>query len=153
MPELRSRLAQPADAATIAAIHNQGIVDRVATFQTVPRDAETVARQLTAKGDRYPTVVVERDGQIVAWAGVSSYRETPWYAGIGEHSPVIRARILQACAWLGVSLDTVANERGDSCISSTGSKVSAWVVPTNEELMIARHTLALINSRKDGHVE
>ena len=74
-------------------------------------------------------------------------------AGIGEHSPVIRARILQACAWLGVSLDTVANERGDSCISSTGSKVSAWVVPTNEELMIARHTLALINSRKDGHVE
>ncbi|SDW46095.1 acetate/propionate family kinase [Nitrosomonas communis] len=74
-------------------------------------------------------------------------------AGIGEHSPVIRARILQACAWLGVSLDTVANERGGPYISSTGSKVSAWVIPTNEELMIARHTLALINSRKDGHVE
>ncbi|WP_430232933.1 acetate/propionate family kinase [Nitrosomonas communis] len=74
-------------------------------------------------------------------------------AGIGEHSPVIRARILQDCAWLGVSVDTAANERGDSCISSTGSKVSAWVVPTNEELMIARHTLALINSRKGGHVE
>jgi acetate kinase len=74
-------------------------------------------------------------------------------AGIGEHSPVIRARILQACAWLGVSADTAANERSDSCISSTGSKVSAWVIPTNEELMIARHTLALINSRRDGHVE
>ncbi|AKH37979.1 MULTISPECIES: acetate/propionate family kinase [Nitrosomonas] len=74
-------------------------------------------------------------------------------AGIGEHSPVIRARILQACAWLGVSVDTAANERSDSCISSTDSKVSAWVIPTNEELMIARHTLALINSRKGGHVE
>ncbi len=69
-------------------------------------------------------------------------------AGIGEHSPVIRARILQACAWLGVLVDTVANERGGPCISSTDSKVSAWVIPTNEELMIARHTLALMVNRE-----
>lgn len=86
MPDLRTRLAQPADADAIATIHNQGIADRVATFQTVPRDAETVARQLAAKGDRYPMIVVELDGKIVAWAGVGPYRETPWYAGIGEHS-------------------------------------------------------------------
>lgn len=69
-------------------------------------------------------------------------------AGIGENSPLIRARVLQACAWLGVSLDAAANARGDPRISAAGSAVSAWVIPTNEELMIARHTLALINNRE-----
>lgn len=74
-------------------------------------------------------------------------------AGIGEHSPVIRARILQACAWLGVSTDAAANERGGPCISSTDSNVSVWVIPTNEELMIARHTLALMIDQKGEAIE
>ena len=62
-------------------------------------------------------------------------------AGIGEHSAAIRARICREAAWLGLELDAEANERGEGCISAPGSKVSAWVIPTNEELMIARHTL------------
>lgn len=74
-------------------------------------------------------------------------------AGIGEHSSVIRGRILQACAWLGVSVDAAANICDGLRISVADSAVSAWVIPTNEELMIARHTLALINSRKGGDVE
>jgi acetate kinase len=61
-------------------------------------------------------------------------------AGVGENAPVIRARILQACAWLGVTLDSEANQRGDARITVPDSSVSAWVIPTNEELMIARHT-------------
>jgi len=61
-------------------------------------------------------------------------------AGIGEHAPEIRARILRACAWLGVKFDPDGNQRGDSRISAADSAVSAWVIPTNEELMIARHT-------------
>jgi len=61
-------------------------------------------------------------------------------AGVGENAPVIRARILQACAWLGVTLDPDANQRGDARITAPESSVSAWVIPTNEELMIARHT-------------
>jgi len=65
-------------------------------------------------------------------------------AGIGENSPEIRARIAAACAWLGVRLDADANRGGGPRISTPGSAVSAWVVPTNEELMIARHTLALV---------
>lgn len=65
-------------------------------------------------------------------------------AGIGEHSPLIRARICREAAWLGVELDPAANERGARCISAPGSRVSAWVIPTNEELMIARHTLMTI---------
>lgn len=65
-------------------------------------------------------------------------------AGIGEHSAVIRARIMQACAWLGVRSDDTANQQNNLCISRKDSAVSVWVVPTNEELMIARHTRALV---------
>jgi len=65
-------------------------------------------------------------------------------AGIGENSPEIRARIVAACAWLGITLDGDANRGGGPCISPPGSAVSAWVVPTNEELMIARHAHALV---------
>ena len=61
-------------------------------------------------------------------------------AGIGENSAEIRARIVNACAWLGMTLAVDANQRGDACITTADSVVSAWVVPTNEELMIARHT-------------
>jgi acetate kinase len=66
-------------------------------------------------------------------------------AGIGENSAEIRRRICEASAWLGIELDPAANGgRGARRISSTGSRVSAWVIPTNEELMIARHTGALL---------
>ncbi|MFM9857239.1 acetate/propionate family kinase [Pseudoxanthobacter sp. M-2] len=65
-------------------------------------------------------------------------------AGIGEHSPVIRARIAERLAWLGAELDPAANEAGELVISTAGSRVALMVVPTDEELMIARHTLALI---------
>jgi len=64
---LRTRLATPADAAAIAAIYNEGIADRIATFETEPRTSEQLATQLIEKGDRFPTVVVEREGRIVAW--------------------------------------------------------------------------------------
>ena len=63
-------------------------------------------------------------------------------AGIGEHAASIRARICRDAAWLGVGLDEAANDRGGPRISAPASRASAWVIPTNEELMIARHTLA-----------
>ena len=65
-------------------------------------------------------------------------------AGIGENAAVLRERVCRDAAWLGVELDCEANARGGPRISTTGSRVSAWVVPTNEELMIARHTRALL---------
>jgi len=71
-------------------------------------------------------------------------------AGIGENSVEIRRRIAGASAWLGLELDAAANARGASCISAPGSPVSAWVVPTNEELMIARHTGRLLGLFEDG---
>ncbi len=65
-------------------------------------------------------------------------------AGIGENSPEIRRRICEASAWLGIHLDAAANQASQALITATGSPVSAWVVPTNEELMIARHTGRLL---------
>src|SRR4051812_6606276 len=80
---LRSRLARPADADAIAAIYNQGIEDRVATFETEPRRVEDVLPWL---GRRIPVVVIEAAGQIVAWASASDYRDRPCYEGVAEFS-------------------------------------------------------------------
>jgi acetate kinase len=65
-------------------------------------------------------------------------------AGIGEHASQIRERVCANAQWLGVTLDQQANARGGPRISTDASRVSAWVVPTDEELMIARHTRDLI---------
>lgn len=69
-------------------------------------------------------------------------------AGIGENSPEIRQRICNACKWLGLELDESANRNHGPEISTSRSTVSAWVIPTNEELMIARHTGALLGLAK-----
>jgi acetate kinase len=68
-------------------------------------------------------------------------------AGIGENSPEIRLRICEASAWLGLQLDPEANAGKGPRISSSRSKVSCWVIPTNEELMIANHTGSLLGIR------
>jgi acetate kinase len=65
-------------------------------------------------------------------------------AGIGENSAEIRRRICEASAWLGFEMDQQANLQGGPMISGSGSKVPIWVIPTNEELMIARHTSLLL---------
>ncbi|HXQ74322.1 MAG TPA: acetate/propionate family kinase [Pyrinomonadaceae bacterium] len=69
-------------------------------------------------------------------------------AGIGENSAEIRQRICEASAWLGIELDHAANTERQSKISTSRSKVSVWVIPTNEELMIARHTGLLLGLAK-----
>jgi acetate kinase len=74
-------------------------------------------------------------------------------AGIGENSAAIRERVCRDSAWLGVELDAAANTKGGPRISTAASRVSAWVVPTNEELMIARHTRALLGSAQPQVVE
>ena len=65
-------------------------------------------------------------------------------AGIGENSPTLRARIAANLGWLGAALDPAANTGGESLISPRESGVALYVIPTDEELMIARHTLALL---------
>lgn len=65
-------------------------------------------------------------------------------AGIGENVPAVRRQVCERLAWLGVTIDDAANERGDPCISTPGSQVAVRVIPTDEERMIARHTLAFL---------
>ena len=60
--------------------------------------------------------------------------------GIGEHSVSLRERVCRDAAWLGLDLDRLANEAHGPRLSTAASRVAAWVIPTNEELMIARHT-------------
>jgi acetate kinase len=74
-------------------------------------------------------------------------------AGIGENSPEIRRRICKSAAWLGLELDAHANTHQGPRISTPKSKVSTWVIPTNEEIMIARHTGSLLGLRKPATVE
>jgi acetate kinase len=76
-----------------------------------------------------------------ALGGIDAFAFT---AGIGERSAIVRARIAETLAWLGAELDPAANEAGQGIISRPGSKVGLYVIPTDEELMIARHTVALL---------
>jgi acetate kinase len=68
-------------------------------------------------------------------------------AGIGERAAPIRAAVCRHAAWLGVELDAAANDAGGPRIGAASARAAAWVIPTNEELMIARHTQALVSGR------
>jgi len=87
-------------------------------------------------------VVKEVGAMAAALGGIDGLVFT---AGIGEKSVEVRRRVCEGCSWLGVEIDEEANRGGGPRISKPMSKVSAWVVPTNEELMIARHTGLLLN--------
>jgi acetate kinase len=65
-------------------------------------------------------------------------------AGIGENDAQLRAKVLAKLAWMGAKLDSDANDRHGPRISAEDSKISVWVIPTDEELMIARHTAAMV---------
>lgn len=65
-------------------------------------------------------------------------------AGIGENDPATRSEVTDGCAWLGLTLDRARNLAATGRISADSSRIQAWVVPTNEELMIARHTAGLL---------
>jgi L-amino acid N-acyltransferase YncA len=82
-------VARPAgreDAPAIARIYNQGIEERIATFETEPRSVADMEQVLIEKEGRYPTVVVERGGIVVAWASAGTYRSRACYDPIAEHS-------------------------------------------------------------------
>jgi phosphinothricin acetyltransferase len=78
-----TRPARPVDAAAIARIYNEGIEDRLATFETEPRMAEDIERWLD---EDLPLVVADEEDDVVAWAVAHRYREREAYAGVGEFS-------------------------------------------------------------------
>jgi len=82
---------------------------------------------------------------VAALGGLDAFVFT---AGVGENSPVMRARIAEKLNWLGARLDSSANAAGKTLISENGSRVALYVIATDEELMIARHTLAVLSARR-----
>ena len=80
---MRARPATPHDAAAIAAIYNEGIEDRSATFETRPRTPEDVRAWFDG---RHPIIVIERDGSVVGFAETAPYRPRDCYAGVAEVS-------------------------------------------------------------------
>lgn len=108
---MQARVATPADAATIARIYNEGIVDRVATFETVPRSVEDVQRWFDGA---HPIIVVEHAHEILAFASTSAYRPRACYAGIAEFSVyAARATRSRGAGRLALqSLIVVATEAG-----------------------------------------
>jgi len=83
---LRARSAELRDAAVIAEIYNQGIDERVATFETEHRTADSVQGLLGARAGRYPAVVVEDERRVLGFAWSSEYRPREAYAGVAEFS-------------------------------------------------------------------
>jgi len=139
------RAATAADAADIARIYNEGIADRIATFETELRTAEGMSRTIAERASRYPTVVVERDGRVVAWAGASEYRSRECYAGIAEFSVYVDR------AARGTGAGTAAM-RGliTACESRGFWKLVSRVFPENSA---SRRLLASLGFREVGVYE
>jgi L-amino acid N-acyltransferase YncA len=83
---IRVRPATKDDAAAITRIYNQGIEDRIATFETEPRTTADIEWLLAERDGRYPSIVVEPGGEVAAWASAGTYRSRPCYDPIAEHS-------------------------------------------------------------------
>jgi acetate kinase len=107
--------------------------------------------RLRAAGDRRATLAFDLfvhrakkhlGAMIATLGGVDAVL---FSGGIGENSAAIRERVCRDAAWLGVELDPTANAAGGPRIGTSGARVSAWTIPTNEELMIARHTHRLLS--------
>jgi L-amino acid N-acyltransferase YncA len=107
------RPAATVDADAIARIYNQGIDERGATFETAPRSAEDIRTRLRDHA-QYPVLVAEDAGTVIGWAGLSSYRPRPCYAGIAEFSIYLdrTARGRGVGRQLLEALITAARERG-----------------------------------------
>jgi acetate kinase len=82
-------------------------------------------------------ILLETGALSAVMGGIDGFVFT---GGIGENAAPIRNRVCRGLAWLGLDFDDAANARGGPCISKRGSRVSAWVIPTDEELVIAGHT-------------
>ena len=80
------RAVEERDAEAVARIYNEGIADRIATFETEPRSAEERLNVIRESKDSYAFVVAEEEGRVVGWASTSQYRSRPCYRGVAEFS-------------------------------------------------------------------
>ncbi len=114
----------------------------MATFETEPQSPERMARVIAERGDRYPLVVVERDGHVVAWAGVSKYRPRECYAGVGEFSVYVE-RSARGTGAGSAAMEALMRE----CGSRGFWKLLSRVFPENAA---SRRLLASLGFREVG---
>jgi L-amino acid N-acyltransferase YncA len=124
--ELVVRPARVDDATAIADIYNQGIEERVATFETEPRSADQMAAWLAGKEGRYPVVVAERGGRVLAWAAASSYRPRACYDSVAEFS-VYADREARGTGAAQAALQGLI----DSCEQAGFTKLVSRIFPEN----------------------
>ena len=108
----------------------------------------SATQQATEAIDLYVYRIKQQLGSLAASLG--GLDALVFTAGIGENGASLHRRVCQDAAWLGIELDELANQApasGPRRISTAGSCVAAWVIPTNEELMIAQHTQAVLQGR------
>ena len=120
------RPARPADAEAIAGIYNQGIEERIATFETEPRSTEDMQAYITEREGRYPITVVEQDGEVVAWAAASAYRPRACYAGVCEFS-VYADRVARGSGAAQAALQGLI----DACEAAGFWKLVSRIFPEN----------------------
>jgi L-amino acid N-acyltransferase YncA len=137
-----TRLATAADAAAIASIYNEGIADRIATFETEPRSATAIATLLRERGSRWPAIVVERDGGVIAWAAASEYRPRACYAGVAEFSVYV-ARDARGQGAGRVAMEALIRE----CEARGFWKLVSRVFPENDA---SRKLLSRVGFREVG---
>jgi acetate kinase len=114
----------------------------------VSSDMRDLLASATAEAREAVDYFVHRTVQMIAAmaAAMQGIDGLVFTAGIGEHAAPVRERICRNLAWLGLEFDEFANRHGDHCISLASSRVSAWVVPTDEERMIALHVAELLGT-------
>lgn len=123
MADVTTRAAEPSDALAIVRIYNQGIEDRVATFETRLRTAADIETWFDGV---HPVVVVESDGEVIAFAATSTYRPRDCYAGIAEFSVYV------AREWRGHGAGTLAMQALIEEASQSGfHKLVSRVFPEN----------------------
>jgi acetate kinase len=111
-------------------------------MRTLRSSSDPAAREAM---DLFVYRIVREIGSMVAAAG--GVDALVFSAGIGENDPATRAEVVQGCGWLGAVLDPDRNARGLGLISAEASRISVLVIPTNEELMIVRHTIAALGQQ------
>jgi acetate kinase len=111
-------------------------------MRTLRASSEPAAREAI---DLFVYRIVREIGSLVAALG--GIDSLVFSAGIGERDALTRAEVVEGCQWLGATLDPERNARGDGLISSAASHIAVWVIPTDEELLIARQTAAVLATR------
>jgi len=115
----------------------------------ISSDMRTLLASADPRAQRAVDLFVYRIGRELGSlaAALGGLAAVVFTGGIGERAPAIRERVCRDAEWLGLELDPAANQAGGPRISAGASRVPAWVIPTNEELMIARHTRSLLRAR------